>query len=507
MLIALLLTLACAADPADAALAEGMDLQRRGDSAAALAAYDRCLASAPDHVACWWERGWALYSLRRWPEVVAAWERVQALDPLHPELERWLAGARQQVASAEAVRAALADAPQRTTSPAPPPGTTLRVRAVGDIMLGTTVPEGHLPPDDGAKLLLPVADLLADADLTFGNLEGPLCDDGETRKCGDDARYCYAFRSPTRYGAYLRDAGIDVMSTANNHSGDFGESCRRVTERTLDSLGIAWSGPPGSIATNEAAGLRVATIAFTTSLACNYVNDHDAAAELVRLADATHDLVIVSFHGGAEGASQLHVPDAMELFHGEKRGHLRAFSRAVIAAGADLVLGHGPHVPRGLEVVDGRLVAYSLGNFATYGRFNLSGHLGTSLVLEAELDTLGQLVRGRILPVRQVGRGLPEPDPDATAIGLLRELSEADFPGTALVIAADGSFVPRVAPTPPPAPAAPEPATPPPDRSPADEPPAQEAPSNGAREVPASEIPPADEAAPPRRGKRGRAAP
>jgi hypothetical protein len=131
----------------------------------------------------------------------------------------------------------------------------------------------------------------------------------------------------------------------------------------------------------------------------------------------------------------------MEMFYSEKRGHLRQFVRDVITAGADLVLGHGPHVPRGLEIVDDRLVAYSLGNFATYGRFNLSGHLATSLILDVTLDHEGKLVSGQILPYRQVGRGIPVADETGIAIDLIRSLSDSDFPGAGPIIAKDGTFV------------------------------------------------------------------
>lgn len=429
---------------AELAHAEGMAAQRDGRTQAALAFYDRCLELDPTFAACHWERGWSLWTLADWEGVVEAWQAVKGLDPDHDHLDEWLPRAQDNLADQQRLEALAASAPDSVRPPLPE-GRTLRLRAVGDIMLGTDFPAGHLPPDDGATLLQPVRSLLTDADLTFGNLEGPLCDGGETRKCkGSDPSRCYAFRTPTRYGRYLADAGFDVMSTANNHSGDFGETCRRQTEDTLDALGIAWSGPPGSIATVDRAGFRVGLVAFHTSPSCNYINDHEGAATLVRAAQATHDLVVVSFHGGAEGSKATHVPRGMETFYGEKRGHLRAFARAVVEAGADLVLGHGPHVPRGMEVVDGRLVAYSLGNFATYGRFSLSGHLGTSLVLEVELDHEGRFLAGRILPVRQVGRGLPQPDDERrTAIGLIRSLSMEDFPDTAPQIGADGSVAPR----------------------------------------------------------------
>jgi len=311
-------------------------------------------------------------------------------------------------------------------------------------MMGTDFPDPtrDLPPEDGATLFADVRDLLRDADLTFGNLEGPLCDGGQTRKCKDGGN-CYAFRTPTRYGPYLVDAGFDVLSTANNHAEDFGSHCRTETETTLQGLGIAFSGRPGTVASLEHDGRRIALIGFHTSRNSHYVNDHATAAELVKALDASHDLVLVSFHGGAEGNAALHVPDGKEVFYGENRGHLRAFARVLVDAGADLVLGHGPHVPRGLQILDGRLVAYSLGNFATYGRFGLDRHLATSLILEVVLDAEGQILHGQILPVRLRDRGIPFRDPDGTAVDLVRELSTADFGASAPVIGQDGSFAPK----------------------------------------------------------------
>jgi poly-gamma-glutamate capsule biosynthesis protein CapA/YwtB (metallophosphatase superfamily) len=325
---------------------------------------------------------------------------------------------------------------------ASPEAPFLRLRAVGDVMLGTTVPEGHLPPDDGAHLLDEVRPLLTDADLTFVNLEGPLCDNGATTKCGKSGN-CYAFRSPTRFGKYLVEAGVDLASTANNHSGDFGELCRRETEATLDKLGIRWSGPPGSIATVEHGGKKIALIGFHTSASCNHVNDHAGAVKLVKSAKATHDLVIVSFHGGAEGTAATRVKKGNEMFHGENRGDLPVFTHAVIDAGADLVLGHGPHVVRAMEVYKGRLIAYSMGNFATYGRFDLSGPLAIGMVLEVELLSDGRFSKGRILATRQEGKGVPRPDPDGKAVESVKRLTAADFPASGVVVGADGSIAPR----------------------------------------------------------------
>lgn len=323
------------------------------------------------------------------------------------------------------------------------PTRRLRIRAVGDVMLGTDFPDaGYLPPGD-ANVLAAVAELLADADLTFANLEGPFLDGGATQKCGErEGSTCYAFRTPTRYGGYLREAGIRLASLANNHARDFGEEGREATVALLDSLGIHWSGPAGTYASLRKNGLDVAMIAFHTAEHSNFLNDEAGAAEAVaRLAEG-HDVVIVSFHGGAEGGGRTRVPHGREFFLGEDRGDLRRFARTVVDAGADLVIGHGPHVPRGLELYRGRLVAYSLGNFATYGRFNLRGASGLAPILEVELGRDGRFLGGRILSARQVGRGVPEPDPTRAAALLMRRLSREDFPDSEAEILPDGSILP-----------------------------------------------------------------
>ncbi len=440
-LLTLAAVLAQSTDP-DALLEQGMSQMKAGDTAAALETYKNCLSVSAEHVGCHWEIGWAYWKGNDWESVVRHWQLVERLDPTHGEVQGHLNTAEGQLAVLTAARDAAAGAPA-TVRPPLPAGTTIRIRAVGDIMLGSDFPNdgAHLPPDGGEGSFTDVTSLLSDADLTFGNLEGPLCDGGTTHKC-KPGQNCYAFRTPTAYGAFIDQAGFDLLSTANNHAEDFGMQCRTETETTLAGLGIAFSGRPGTIASVEHDNVKVAMIGFHSSRNSHYINDHEAAAALVRSVDQSHDLVIVSFHGGAEGSKAIHVPDAMEIFYGEKRGHLRVFARTVVQAGADLVLGHGPHVPRGLEVVDGRLIAYSLGNFATYGRFNLSGHLGTSLVLEATLDAEGKLVAGQILPVKQIGEGRPVPDDEGVAIDLVRSLSTEDFGARAPTIAQDGTFAP-----------------------------------------------------------------
>ena len=335
----------------------------------------------------------------------------------------------------------------------PPPARAaqpITFAAVGDVMLGSAFPDetgGLLPPDDGRALLTEVTPLLAGADVAFANLEGPLLDEGRSEKCARSRTgRCYAFRVPTRFGKRLQDAGIDVVSLANNHVGDFGEPGRASTRATLDALGIRYAGAPGEVARLDVRGTRVAVVAFATSPGVNDLRDLAEAARIVAAAKLDADLVVVSLHGGAEGADRQHVPAGQEQFLGEERGDLRAFARTVVEAGAALVIGHGPHVVRGMEVVKGRLVAYSLGNFATYGGMNLSGPNGLSLVLEARLAPDGTFLGGRIHPARQERPGGPRLDPGGAVIPLVRRLSHEDFGSSAVRVADDGTLAP---PTPP----------------------------------------------------------
>lgn len=330
---------------------------------------------------------------------------------------------------------------------APPPPLPIVFAAAGDIMLGSTFPEESngalLPPDDGRELLAQVTPILSAADVAFGNLEGPLLDGGPSEKCRN-ARpgRCYAFRVPTRYGRHLQGAGFDVLSLANNHVGDFGDLGRESTRAALDGLGIRYSGALGEVARLEVRGARIALVAFSVSAGTNDLNEVEAAARLVTDLSSDADLVVVSFHGGGEGADRQHVPAGPEEFYGELRGDLRRFAHAVVDAGADLVLGHGPHVVRGMEVYRGRLVAYSLGNFATYRGFNLAGPNGLTLVLEARLARDGAFLGGRIHPARQEPPGGPRLDPTGAVIPTVRQLSREDFGAGAVVIGDDGALSP-----------------------------------------------------------------
>ncbi len=320
----------------------------------------------------------------------------------------------------------------------------ITIAAVGDIMLGSTsINDTFLPPNDGAGLLEEVTPILAKADIAFGNLEGPMLEGGTTKKCSPRSTRCFAFRMPTRYGKHLQDAGFDVLSLANNHAGDFGDYGRASTRKTLDDVGIKYAGSDKEQFTTaylEAQGKIVAFIGFAHNSITPNVNDLGIARQLVNEADKKADVVVVSFHGGAEGTDSQRVPNRTEIFAGEARGNLPLFARTVIDAGADLVLGHGPHVMRGMEIYKDRLISYSLGNFATYGMFTLRGETALTKILEITIDSDGRFLNGKINAGRQPGRGGPRLDPSGAAIRVVRNLSIADFGANAPQIAADGTF-------------------------------------------------------------------
>jgi hypothetical protein len=129
-----------------------------------------------------------------------------------------------------------------------------------------------------------------------------------------------------------------------------------------------------------------------------------------------------------------------EMFLGEDRGDLRRFTHAAIDAGAGLVLGSGPHVVRGMEIYQGKLIAYSLGNFATYGPFNLSAENGISLILEAHLAPDASFLSGKVYPVKQEKPGGPKLDPTMAIVPVLRNLSLEDFNASAVVVGPRGEL-------------------------------------------------------------------
>jgi hypothetical protein len=313
---------------------------------------------------------------------------------------------------------------------------SLTVIAVGDIMMGTTYPDYDLPPNNGEDAFTQVRSVLERADLTVGNLEGTLLTGGISTKKVQMGR-SYAFRTPPLFARNLAQSGFDFLNLANNHMNDFSHDGITSTIEALEEVGIEYGGPYGQMGHLEISNTSIAIICFSTSPNTFSLLDIRAAQKLVAREARTHDLVIVSFHGGGEGLSYLHTRDLLEYYLGAPRGNVVAFAHAVIDSGADFVWGHGPHVPRALELYRRRLIAYSLGNFYTWG-FNVGDERGYAPMLKVTLDSFGAFVHGQILSAIQRSRQPLEIDSLHRAATLMRALTIDDFPETSLSITRQG---------------------------------------------------------------------
>lgn len=317
---------------------------------------------------------------------------------------------------------------------------SLTIIGVGDIMMGTNFPDpSYLPNDSGKYLLQDVKSILASADVTFGNLEGVIKNEGGDPKNCNNPKACYLFRSPLYLANNLVTAGFDLMSVANNHAGDFGDEGRLSTANCLDSLGLNFAGfLTRPYAVIERKGLRLGFAAFSPNAGTLSIHDPVNAKRILSELDSISDIIIVSIHAGAEGAAYQHVTREKEIFYGEDRGNVYQFAHQLIDWGADVVFGHGPHVTRAMEVYKNRFIAYSLGNFCTYGRFNLRGPNGVAPIVKITVSREGKFIDGSIIPIKQIGPGYPVIDKSGEVIKIIKELLQKDFPETSISVGDSG---------------------------------------------------------------------
>jgi hypothetical protein len=330
--------------------------------------------------------------------------------------------------------------------------TPVRVCAGGDVAMGTNLDtrwatvKGVRPFPNPNELIAPLVPLFADAQLALLNVEGAIGAGRAPQKCSRRSNLCFAIRQPIGTENALRAIAPQarvVGNVANNHSRDaggdgFAETRRRLAEAGVFVTGADTIATPVAIAEGD-------TIAVLGYSAWNEPSVHDLDALRRHVGDAAgrYGRVIVTMHIGAEGASARHTPDRVERYAGERRGNSVAFARAASEAGASLVIGHGPHVLRGIEWAGKTLVAHSLGNLLTYGPFTLTGPNGRAAVVCATIESDGSVTNAVARSTKQVSPGIASPDSTNGALADLRELSTADFVRTGAVIGADGSITRR----------------------------------------------------------------
>lgn len=316
----------------------------------------------------------------------------------------------------------------------------ITIQAVGDVIPGTNYPNHRLPRDRNQLIPKSVRAYLQRADLLLGNLETSLTTYPYSSKDINQGQI-FAFRSPPAYAQLFADVGFDVFNMANNHALDFGKVGFRDTVNNLAAVGIETLGHKNQILYKQVRNVPVAMIGFTTYDIYNSMHDLETAKALVQEARSNANLVIISMQAGAEGTGAMHVKNQTEYFYGEDRGNSMKFARTMIDAGADLVIGHGPHVPRAMEIYKGKLIAYSLGNFIGYQTLSTEGETGYSMILEVKMNPYGELVGSKIIPVRMNRQGIPQIDQRFTTVSLLRYLNKNDFPDNPIKINKKGEIV------------------------------------------------------------------
>lgn len=246
---------------------------------------------------------------------------------------------------------------------------------VGDIMLSRSVGVAIRESGDYNYPFLKIADFLRDADLTFGNLENPVSSRGV------NVGSKYSFRADPRTLEGLKYAGFDVVSIANNHMWDYGRTAFLDTLTHLASAGIDFVGGGRNFAeahqsvVKDVRGTKVAFLGYTEFLQSVVAgvnspgitnwNIEQMKKDII-LAKQTSDLVVVSFHWG----------DEYKTVHNSRQ---EQFAKAAIDAGADIIIGHHPHVVQEVEQYHGGWIAYSLGNFVFDQNFSAETMHGLAL--------------------------------------------------------------------------------------------------------------------------------
>ncbi|MBK8073126.1 MAG: CapA family protein [Ramlibacter sp.] len=315
----------------------------------------------------------------------------------------------------------------------------ITLRFVGDLVLGNNHLVENIPPEWEKLYFAGVEDYLKSADASVGNLEGVLTRHPKTLKATGSGR-AFAFRFPPHYAGLLRQMNFRAVTVANNHSNDFGEIGFADTLKHLRDASVAIAGLKGEYATFEVKGLKVAVVGFGFYPRQDMIQHLESAARLVARARAEAQYVIATFHGGAEGDEAIWHANEAETYLGENRGNAVAFARAAIDAGADVVVGHGPHVLRSIECYKGKPVFHSLGNFVGVGGLSIRGMASLSAIAGVQLGSRGELLGIEFLPVTFTERKVPVPDERQFSAHLVNWLGrEARYSGQFLQVPADAA--------------------------------------------------------------------
>ncbi|MCM8759814.1 MAG: CapA family protein [Candidatus Omnitrophica bacterium] len=302
---------------------------------------------------------------------------------------------------------------------------TITISAVGDVNFGFEYPSGSYSDKVNKDFFSQSKKILRASDISFCNLETVLCDTGIPAK-KMDGKNTFVFKVSKKFAEVLVDAGFDVVSIANNHIRDFGVYGENETKRVLMENGIQFVSKSGEIAKFTIRGTKIWFVGYSSGYENRSISNPDEVFKEIKNLAEQCDILVVSFHAGGEGEHALHIKNEIEFFLGENRGNVIFLAHGAIDNGADLILMHGPHVPRAVELYKDRFIAYSLGNFVNYG-WNLKGSTKVAPLLWIELFPSGKPLLAKIYSFIQNKPGYPEFDNNKTAYKLIKKLTEKDF--------------------------------------------------------------------------------
>ncbi|THB63460.1 MAG: CapA family protein [Gammaproteobacteria bacterium] len=322
-------------------------------------------------------------------------------------------------------------------SKAPQKPATVTIAAVGDMMVGNWG-ENLLAKNGANYPFEKVAKYLQKADIATGNLEGPHCTTGKAMEKR------FTFKIKPSYLSGYKWAGFDVLTVSNNHAMDYGAKCFLQSNAAVEKLGIKVCGGGKNLsdankpAVIERNGISVAVLGYSatypkeawanTKRAGTVYPERSRVISAVSKAAKKHDLVVVHFHWGGEGRK-------------DPKQYQKNLAHLAIDHGADLIIGHHPHILQGIESYKGRLIFYSLGNF-TFASYTKRSK--TSAIANVTLNKDGTLNKASVIPLNiynyQVHlQPIPLPE-DPSILSELRKISGMIGKGTPAKIGKDGSI-------------------------------------------------------------------
>lgn len=259
--------------------------------------------------------------------------------------------------------------------------------------------------------------------LMIGNLEGTFAQEGRASKCEYLTDSCHAFRGGDSFAYALKDAGFDFINLVNNHSYDYGDEGLSDTEAILNQVGIPYVSQTHPRATIFVGGKRVGILGVSSTPPFSTITDYDYISKEISDLKKENDIVILIFHGGAEGSDKTLVSGKDEYLGTENRGNVELVAHTAIDAGADMVLGSGPHVLRKTSYYKNKPIVYSAGNFVGGNqRLLTKGILGVSGIFT--LTERGNSFNTTLTSVLLSKEGSPSVDPLEQAKILVESLAK-----------------------------------------------------------------------------------